>query len=390
MIEKIIRNEKAINRIYYVVYALLFFSALVGTTEFMQWPHVTQLRNLTYMGATALMLLIWLLTLVLQENLKINVAKTVILGIGLAQFIFGGGSSLILILTILIGATDRKSARVILQESLVIGILVIIVTYLASINGMIQDNVTTDGRHAFGFIYYSHFSDKILYLYMIYRCLRRKRESILGYILAFAMLYLDYRYTHARTVTICLLIFLLLCIGYDLWKGRLGEKWRPATRFMGILSSGAYIEATLLTFGGIAIYRILSAMDGLEIPDFLQTFMARLFFNSRAFEEYGITGLGQSVFEVSNPTGGENIISDWFFLDNAFMRLFIITGVMTLFFFVAYMTAWMLKTIQKKQFFLWAALLVAAIDGLSEAYTINFYYNVFAILAFASLEDIQG
>lgn len=390
MIENIRGRKRQIDFAYYMTYAVLFFGALIGTTEFMQWPYVTQLRNFIYMGTTALMLILWLLGLVLQEDIRVNIAKIAILGVGIAQFIFGGGSSLILILTILIGATDRKSARVILQESLVIGIIVMIVTYLAAMNGWIQHHVTWDGRHAFGFIYYSHFSDKLLYLYMIYRCLRRKRESILGYILAFAMLYLDYRYTHARTVTICLLIFLLLCIGYDLWKGRLGEKWQPATRFMGILSSGAYIEATLLTFGGIAIYRILSAMDGLEIPVFLQSFMARLFFNSRAFEEYGITLLGQSVFEVSNPTGGENIISDWFFLDNAFMRLFIITGVMTLFFFVAYMTAWMLKTVQKKQFFLWAALLVAAIGGLSEAYTINFYYNVFAILAFASLEDIQG
>lgn len=388
MIEYIRGRERQINLAYYMTYAALFFSALVGTTEFMQWPYVTQLRNLTYMGMTALMLILWLLGLALQEDIRVNIAKMVILGVGIAQFIFGGGWSLILILTILIGATDRKSARLILQESLVIGVIVIIVAYLASMNGWIQNNVTTDGRHAFGFIYYSHFSDKLLYFYMIYRCLRRKRESILGYILAFAMLYLDYRYTHARTVTICLLIFLLLCIGYDLWKGRLSENWKPVTRLVGIVSSGAYIGATLLTFGGIAIYQAILAMKGLEIPAFLQSFMARLFFNSRAFDEYGITLLGQSVFEVSNPTGGENIISNWFYLDNAFMRLFIITGVITLGFFVSYMTAWMLKTAQKKQFFLWAALLTAAIGGLSEPYTINFYYNVFAILAFARSEDL--
>lgn len=387
MIEYIRGRERQINLAYYMTYAALFFSALVGTTEFMQWPYVTQLRNLTYMGMTALMLILWLLGLALQEDIRVNIAKMVILSVGIAQFIFGGGSSLILILTILIGATDRKSVRMILQESLVIGIIVIIVAYLASMNGWIQNNVTKDGRHAFGFIYYSHFSDKLLYFYMIYRCLRRKRESILGYILAVAMLYLDYRYTHARTVTICLLIFLLLCIGYDL-RGRLNEKWQSITRFMGALSSGVYIGATLLTLGGIAAYRVLSAMDGLQIPEFLQSFMARLFFNSRAFEEYGITLLGQSVFEVSNPTGGENIISNWFYLDNAFMRLFIITGVITLGFFVFYMTAWMLKTVQKKQFFLWAALLTAAIGGLSEPYTINFYYNVFAILAFARSEDL--
>ena len=70
------------------------------------------------------------------------------------------------------------------------------------------------------------------------------------------------------------------------------------------------------------------------------------------------------------------------------MRLFIITGVVTLAFFIVYMTCFMWKTFKEKRFYLFVALLVAAIGGLSETYTINFYYNVFLILAFSNLGDI--
>lgn len=397
--ERIRQNEKRINLAYYLIYAALFFSALVGTTEFMQWTYVPHIRNMVYMGATAVMLLLWVLSLALQSDFRINAAKILILTIGILQFLLGGGSSLILILTILLGATDRKSADIILKESLMIGLLVLCVTYLASMNGYITYRISDDGRHFFGFIYYSHFSDKLLYFYMMYRCLRRKRETLIGYALILEIVYLDYRYTHARTVTICFLAFILLCAVYDNWKWRQENKrvemvkapgclWRKISYITAALASGAYIWATLLSMGGIAVYRLLETMDQVKIPEYLQTFMARLFFNSRALEEYGITAFGQRVYEITNTSGGENIISGAFYLDNSFMRLFIITGVVTLAFFIVYMTCFMWKTFKEKRFYLFVALLVAAIGGLSETYTINFYYNVFLILAFSNLGDI--
>lgn len=397
--ERIRQNERWINLAYYLIYAALFFSALVGTTEFMQWPYVPHIRNMVYMGSTGAMLLLWVLGLALQSDFRINVAKTLILVIGILQFLLGGGSSLILILTILIGATDRKSADIILKESLIIGILVLSVTYLASMNGYIAYRISDDGRHFFGFIYYSHFSDKLLYFYMMYRCLRHKRESLIGYALILEIVYLDYRYTHARTVTICFLIFILLCAVYDIWKWRQEDKlvevaktpgalWAKISYVIAALASGAYIWAMLLSMGGIVVYRLLETIDQAKIPEYLYTFMSRLFFNSRALEEYGITAFGQKVYEITNTSGGENIISGSFYLDNSFMRLFIITGVVTLIIFILYMTVFMWRTFQEKRVCLFAALLVAAIGGLSETYTINFYYNVFLILAFSNLGDI--
>ena len=397
--ERIRQNERWINLAYYLIYAALFFSALVGTTEFMQWTYVPHIRNMVYMGSTGAMLLLWGLGLALQRDFRINGAKILILTIGILQFIIGGGSSLILILTILIGATDRKSADIILKESLIIGILVLSVTYLASMNGYIAYRISDDGRHFFGFIYYSHFSDKLLYFYMMYRCLRHKRESLIGYALILEIVYLNYRYTHARTVTICFLAFILLCAVYDIWKWRHENKrvemvkapgclWRKISYITAALASGAYIWATLLSMGGIAVYRLLETIDQAKIPEYLQTFMVRLYFNSRALEEYGITVFGQKVYEMTNIYGGENIISGAFYLDNSFMRLFIITGVVTLIFFILYMTFFMWRTFQEKRVCLFAALLVAAIGGLSETYTINFYYNVFLVLAFSNLGDI--
>lgn len=397
------KNEKWINLSYYVLYAILYLSALVGTTTFMDWEGVPHVRNLFYMGATAGMLVLWMLGIVLQENWKVNAAKAVILLIGILQFAIGGESSLILILTILIGATDRKSGDIILKESLVIGITVIIIAYLASMNGYIEYKVSTDGRHSFGFTYYSHFSDKLLYLYMMFRCVYRKRLSIAGYALSALLVYLDFRYTHARTVTICFVFFLLLCGIYDLisyarekhgktetisdaYEKCSGENTnqkhesRKITKenirnVMGALASAAYLFAGALSFGGVYLNKLLANM---EIPYELNTFIARLNFSSEAMKQYGFTFFGQKIYESLDE-------GPYFYLDNAYIRLFFITGAVTMVFFVVYMTWMMWNVFSEKRYILFFTLLVAAIGGISETYTINFYYNVFAILAFARL-----
>ena len=397
------KNEKWINLSYYVLYAILYLSALVGTTTFMGWEGVPHVRNLFYMGATAGMLVLWMLGIVLQENWKVNIAKAVILLIGILQFAIGGGSSLILILTILIGATDRKSADIILKESLIIGIAVIIIAYLASMNGYIEYKVSTDGRHSFGFTYYSHFSDKLLYLYMMFCCVYRKRLSIAGYALSALLVYLDFRYTHARTVTVCFALFLLLCAIYDLisyvrekhgktetisdaYEKCSGEdtnqkhESRKTTKenilnVMGALASAAYLFAGALSFGGVYLNKLL---ENMEIPYELNTFIARLNFSGEAMKQYDFTFFGQKIYESLDE-------GPYFYLDNAYIRLFFITGAVTLVFFTVYMAWMMWHAFFEKRYILFFALLVAAIGGISETYTINFYYNVFAILAFARL-----
>lgn len=413
------KNEKWIDLSYYVLYAVLYMSALVGTTTFMGLEGVSRVRNLFYMGATAGMCVLWMLGIVLQKNWKINTAKSLILLIGILQFAIGGGSSLILILTIMIGATDRKSGNIILKESLIIGIAVIIIAYLASMNGYIEYKVSTDGRHSFGFTYYSHFSDKLLYLYMMFRCIYRKRLSIAGYALSVLLVYLDFRYTHARTVSICFVFFLTLCGIYDLISyvrekhGNLekvsdageqhgqtvansyaGEKRsreesdqthvssktikENVLRIMGVLTSAAYVFTSVVSFCGIYLYRL---MENMKIPDELGTFIARLQFSSEAMEKYGCALFGQEIYESLT-------VKPYFYLDNAYIRLFFITGAVTLVFFAVYMTWMMWHVFSEKRYVLFFALLVAAIGGISETYTINFYYNVFAILAFARLDCI--
>lgn len=384
------KNEKWIDLSYYVLYAILYLSALVGTTTFMDWEGVPHVRNLFYMGATAGMLVLWMLGIVLQENWKVNVAKAVILLIGILQFAIGGGSSLILILTILIGATDRKSGEILLKESIAIGISVVLITYLAAAKGTIVNHVSWDERYSFGFIYYSHFSDKILYIYIMYRCIRCKRMTLWGYACSVVLVVLDYYYTKARTVTICLVLFIFLCGGYDFMcfihemRGETNvsqmycvseSKKEKVFKILGGLTSAMYLFAGALSFGAIYLYKQL---ENMVLPIELDTFITRINFSSEAMKQYGFSLFGQKVHESLNE-------EPYFYLDNAYIRLFFITGAVTLAFFVALMTWMMWHSFVEKRYILFFAFLAVAIGGLSETYTINFYYNVFAILAFARL-----
>ena len=98
-------------------------------------------------------------------------------------------------------------------------------------------------------------------------------------------------------------------------------------------------------------------------------------------KQYGFTLFGQKIYESLDE-------GPYFYLDNAYIRLFFITGAVTLIIIVAYMTWMMWHAFSEKRYVLFFALLVAAIGGISETYTINFYYNVFGILAFACLDGM--
>ena len=122
----------------------------------------------------------------------------------------------------------------------------------------------------------------------------------------------------------------------------------------------------------------------MEIPSELNTFMARIIFSNEAMNQYGCTLFGQKIYEsLSSGSDGP-----YFYLDNSYIRLLFITGVVTLAFFVFFMTWLMWKMVCEKRYIMFFALLVAAVGGISETYTINFYYNVFIILGFAHLGRI--
>ena len=149
-------------------------------------------------------------------------------------------------------------------------------------------------------------------------------------------------------------------------------------KIFGALTSVAYLFASALSFGGIYLYKQL---ENMVLPIELDTFMTRINFSSEAMEQYGFSLFGQNVYESLNE-------EPYFYLDNAYIRLFFITGAVTLAFFLALMTWMMWHSFVEKRYILLFALLAVAIGGLSETYTINFYYNVFAILVFARLDYV--
>lgn len=380
------KNEKWIDLSYYVLYAILYLSALVGTTTFMDWEGVSHVRNLFYMGATAGMMILWGLGLALQENCKINMAKILIFTVGFLQFALGGGSSLILILTILIGATDRKSARIILWESLMIGVSLVLITVFAATRGWIVNDVTYDGRHSFGFTYYSHLSDKLLYYYLIFFCLYCKQMTLIGYILSAIVICINYHYTLAKTVTICFLLYLVLCAAYKYKDCKIINSIVKSKMLQVVkrLCISIYFVACIISFASIFIYRMLAKTYDFQ----LTSFVARLYFGSEALNKYRCTLFGQKIYEGINTALKSVTNEEYFYLDNTYVRLFVITGIITLLWFMVY-TAWLMtKVLLERRYYMLFALLITAIGGLSETYTINFYYNIILILGFAHLGDI--
>lgn len=110
-----------------------------------------------------------------------------------------------------VGAARKRNLRPVLILSVVIGSIVLILSYSASMSGYIPYLVygSKGGlSHAFGMVYRTDLAAHVLYLVMIYAILRGWKLRLWEYLMLWIDTLIVWRYTAARTDTVCLAAFL--------------------------------------------------------------------------------------------------------------------------------------------------------------------------------------
>lgn len=381
-------NAKWINLIYYVCFTVIIGFGLFGVTAFRVFPEVSIIRTRVTAVALFIVVILFLLSLFEDESKWQKLLRLLlIISVGL-QYLVGGKDATMVILALLVATSLNKSAKVLLRIFFWLGLGIVLLAYFASGEGYIAYAINGESRHAFGFIYYSNFADAILYLYIAYRVLRGKRMYLYDYALSIGLIYFTWRYTHARTVLICMVFFFVLCIVYDIISLIQEKIHMPSFKLLHKLTVPFYTYMVVISLIAELIWKYVGGSRLNESAAGLDSMIARLNLGLEALTKYTPNLFGRVV-----PFMGGSIMADssvsYFVIDNSYLKLLVVNGIVFTTLLMIALTVAIKRFIKEKDFYLIFALVTVGIGGLAEDYTIVYYYNVFMLAIFACTSTLN-
>lgn len=393
-IGRLYRNHgQTCDRIFYLLFAFCYAHRFVGSTLLLG-PLPSFLYKASYGAALSVLSFLLLLELCAEESRTLRLIKIGIPACGLL-YGFSGGNLNIVALCCLIALSAGKDAKKIVSIALGLGVTLLCVTFLASQMGYIPYYIYDNGGHNFGSVYSTDFAAHIFYFLLIYRVLKKERFSRYQYIGLAVFTWYLYRLTRARATLICMLLFLVVCGFIDRnqnekKKGTKEEKepWSSLRRYArsGLLF-GLHMVYVLMACG--SFLAVLCFQNVRSYPRALQTVGARLEMSRTAFQQYGVTLLGQKIYEKGNG-GIKGDAGAYFFLDCSYVRILIINGILIFVIALVICTYLQGRALARGQWYLAAALSLIALHSVIEHHLLEFWYNTFVLLAFSRWESDEA
>ena len=259
-----------------------------------------------------------------------------------------------------------------------IGTAMMAVTFAASQLGIITDLVYEGGRHSFGIIYCTDCAAHILFLMIIYLFLRLDALKLVEYV-ALLLVCAIMMLTKAQSDIMCGFLLMAGILVY-----RLTRKWhrKKVFRVLGSVMSFSFIICTA------AIFIITLGFDrnNKELRKKLQySLIRRLEMNQEALREHPFSLFGSTIEEHGFGGRTENLPGwdKYFFIDCSYIRLFVIGGVLLFIMILMVMTYAQLRCFAFKRYGFLFLLTVVAVACFLEHHLMEYYYNVFPLLAFS-------
>ncbi len=373
---------------FYVAFGVAFFKLFLNSTMFPAAIVDAGILNLLSYGCLALICLIAAINILrllveyyIAEDKKQNLLNLAVLGFGIGAgvlcLIFGHYREPFILFCV-VAAAWRKRVEPIFVISLVLGSVIMIAAYVASMNGYALYLTYDMGKdmlgHAFGMNYRTDFAAHVMYLVMMYAALRAEKLKPWEYIMLWFDTWVVWRYSSAKIASACMAAFLTafgLLIAFRYVKHR----WPRIPKWTALI----HIVCFLFTMLMIAIY----PSDGKQ-----DTYSMRIDLSRRGFETYSTTFFGQRVAE--NGLGGIYDVSDgYFFLDIMYVRMLILYGIVVTIVFLAMMTLASYRAIGSGQAVLVLALFIVAVDSLVEHHAMEIWYNVFVLLCATEVANLH-
>ena len=318
------------------------------------------------------------IALLLQKNLQLAVFETALVAAGFLHWKLGAGKFEYFVLCVLIVGMTGRSFKVLVSIALAIGSAVMAVTFAASQLGIITDLVYEGGRHSFGIIYCTDCAAHILFLMMMYVFLRLDSLNIVEYaalILVCAIMMM----TKAQSDIMC---GFLLMGGILLY--RLTRRWhkKKPVRIIASIMSFSFLICTAF------IFAVTLGFDrnNKELRKKIQyTLIRRLEMNQEALKAHPFSLFGSQIEEHGFGGRTENLPGwdKYFFIDCSYIRLFVIGGFLLFILILLVMTYAELRCFAYRRYGFLFLLVLVSIACLLEHHLMEYYYNVFPLMAFS-------
>lgn len=294
------------------------------------------------------------------------------------------GTTLMLVLCLLIVAAEGTSAQWIMRLFLIVSVIMLTAAAWASVHGYIR-YYANNGLHAMGIYYRTDYATYWLYIMLIYRVLRGGRMRLAEYIGATALMTYVYHLTEGRTAILCTVLFLGMCLLVDYWPAA----WR-IDLFSRMVYHLGLVVYPLCAAGSYAIVAILGPSvyaQTLDGTSFWYTMKSRVLLSYQGFITYPIRLFGQVLNRIKDNTGllaSDQTDITYFTLDSSYVRYLLQFGIAFMLMIIGINIYLAYRCGKEHNMILLCALAVIAIHSISEPHMANIYHNVLLVLTFAT------
>lgn len=366
--------------LFFLSFAFCYGWGFMNTTMFKEdFPDAFKLRMDGLLHFAVLNALVCgIIALLLQNSIQQALFEILLLAAGYCHWKLGAGKYEYFVLCVLIVGMTGRSFKMLLSIAFAIGAAMMTVTFAASQLGIITDLVYEGGRHSFGVIYCTDCAAHFLFLMLIYAFLRIDSLNIVEYA-ALALVCALMMMTRAQSDIACGFLLMGGILVYRLTRRWHGTK--PVRALCSILSF-SFIWCTAAAF---AVTKWFDRGNK-EMRKRLQySLIRRLEMSQEVLQEHPFSLFGSQIEEHGFGGRTENLPGwdKYFFIDCSYIRLFVIGGFLLFVMILLVMTYAQIRCFAYKRYGFLFLLVVVAVACLLEHHLMEYYYNVFPLLAFS-------
>lgn len=319
-----------------------------------------------------------IIALLLQDSILQAVFEIVLLAVGFLHWKIGAGKYEYFVLCVLIVGMTGRSFKMLLTIAVTIGTAIMVAAFAASQMGIITDLVYEGGRHSFGIVYCTDCAAHILFLMIMYLFLRLDTIHLLEYI-TLILVYAIMMMTKAQSDVFCGFLLLAGVLVY-----RLTRRWHNTiiVRALSLITSFSFLICALVSFAVTLGFDRESRKMRSKLR---YSMIRRLEMNQDALKAHPFSLFGSQVEEHGFGGRTKNLPSwdEYFFIDCSYIRLFVIGGALLFILILLIMTYAQLRCFVFKRYGLLFLLALVAVSCIMEHHILEYYYNVFPLMAFS-------
>lgn len=241
------------------------------------------------------------------------VGLAIVFYIGCIEYYVRDNTVLLFMLCIFVYGASNVDFDDILKVSLFVEVLVLVITVGLSLEGIIPNNIWDEGirhRYDLGFIYCTFGSHLMLFITMVYSCIRKRITLIEAAGLLAVSLWL-YSYNNTR-IDLCIVIPFL--VFFYIW-----------THFSGRVRNN-FINKIMFQYSGVLMAIVSIGVQAFYNPDILlyvrlnSLLSNRLDLGRRAIQEYGFTLFGQHIKWIGQGGIKKNPLLIYNYVDCSFLK----------------------------------------------------------------------